>query len=166
MKKVFIILCIICIMIPTVFYGCMLVRSVKFDNQCINYFSFAADANSVVIAEKHLTKGIEYLETHDLTSGHTGVIFYKPTNDIGLWYENLKSAQSQLQDYIQSDTPSELEESNILMKLRETLLGECGVTHPKMIAFYPNHVFWFLASIFGWLFYILALCLGLAASDC
>jgi hypothetical protein len=147
-------------MIPTVLYASMIVRAIKFDNQCISYFSFAADANSVEIAEKHLTKGIEYLETHNLTSGHTGVIFYSPTNDIGLWYENLKSAQSQLQDYIKNDTPSALEESNILMKLDETV-----ATHPNSISFYPHNAFWFWASIFGWSFYLLALLFGCAASD-
>ena len=64
-----------------------------------------------------------------------------------------KTMQIQLQEF---KSESELEESNILMKLRETLLDETGeVTHPNMISFYPNHIFWFWFLVLGWLLFII-----------
>lgn len=98
MKKLLIILCVICTIIPLIVYGVGIVKTVKFNANCISYFQLAADANSVALAEKHLTSGINYLEQNNLTSGYTKIFVYKPTNDIGLWYENLKSAQLQLQE--------------------------------------------------------------------
>ena len=121
-------------------------------SNCINYFEMAADANSVELAEKHLTSGIEYLEENNLTEGNTKIFVYRPTRDIGLWYENLKSAQSQLQKLISQEGLTELEESNALMKLRETLLNADGyVTYPTMITFYPNHFIWTWALWFIWI---------------
>jgi hypothetical protein len=131
---------------------------------CISYFEMAADANSVEIAEKHLSTGIEYLEDNNLTEGNTKVFVYKPTNDLGLWYENLKSAQTQLQEMNAKEELTELEESNALMKLRETLLSSEGsVTHPFMISFYPNHVGWTWALWLIWLVWGLAMYFGICA---
>ena len=143
-KTVFVFLCIACIIIPIIVYGVAIVKTIQMDANCISYFEMAADANSVELAEKHLTSGIKYLEENNLTDGNTKVLIYKPTKDLGLWYENLKSAQSQLQELIAKEELTELEESNALMKLRETLLNSEGsVTHPSMISFYPSHVGWF-----------------------
>lgn len=62
------------------------------DVNCISYFELAADANNVKLAEKHLTTGIKYLETNNVTSGSTKILINNPKNDIGIWYENLKAA--------------------------------------------------------------------------
>lgn len=165
MKALFITLCIICILIPLIVYTVGIVKTVQMDANCISYFELAADANSVDLAEKHLTTGIEYLEAHNLTSGSTKIIINNPKNDIGLWYENLKSAQAQLQELSARDDLTELEESNALMKLRETLLDESCVTHPSMISFYPGHAGWFFSMMFIWLLWILALIFGFVAVD-
>lgn len=167
MKQFFILLCIVCIIIPMIVYGVAIVKAIQVDANCISYFQMAADANSVELAEKHLTYGIEYLEENNLTKGNTKILVYKPTCDLGLWYENLKSAQSQLQELNSKEELTELEESNALMKLRETLLdSEGSVTHPDMISFYPNHVGWFWAMFLIWILWIVAFVLGLAANDC
>ena len=144
---------LLCFVIPIFLYGTAIVKTINMNAECIGYLEMAADANSVELAEKHLSKGIEYLEENNLTHGSTGIIFHTPGNNIEFWYENLKSAQIQLQEF---KSESELEESNILMKLRETLLDETGeVTHPNMISFYPNHIFWFWFLVLGWLLFII-----------
>ena len=167
MKQIFIILCIICILIPCIVYGVGIVKTIKMDANCIGYFELAADANSVKLAEKHLTTGIEYLERNHLTSGYTKIFVYKPTNDIGLWYENLKSAQAQLQELCAKDELTELEESNSLMKLRETLLDNEGmVTHPSLISFHPSASAWFWSLALIWIIWILAIIFGVCAYEC
>lgn len=166
MKQFFIFMCIACIIIPLIIYGVAIVKTIQMDANCISYFEMAADANSVELAEKHLALGIKYLEENNLTEGNTKVLIYKPTKDLGLWYENLKSAQSQLQELNSKEELSELEESNALMKLRETLLNSEGsVTHPSMISFYPNHIGWFWATRLIWILWIGALIFGLYAYD-
>ena len=62
MKQILIIITIICILIPFVTYGMAIFKTIEFGAECINYFELAADANNVILAEKYLTKGIEYLE--------------------------------------------------------------------------------------------------------
>lgn len=166
MKKLLIILCVICIIIPLIVYGVGIVKTIKFNANCISYFQLAADANSVALAEKHLTSGINYLEQNNLTSGYTKIFVYKPTNDIGLWYENLKSAQLQLQELSKKEELTELEESNSLMKLRETLLDNQGtVTHPEGIMFHPSYASYFWIAIFIWMLWILAFAFGVVAYD-
>lgn len=166
-KAGFALLCIICIIIPLIVYGVGIVKAIQMNSHCIDYLEMAADANSVELAEKHLTTAINYLEKNNLTSGDTKVLIYKPTNDLGLWYENLKSAQSQLQELSNREDLTELEESNALMKLRETLLNSKGsVTHPSMISYYPSHVAWFWALVLIWILWIGAFVFGWCAVDC
>lgn len=165
MKALFIALCIICIIVPLVVYTCGIIKTINMDVNCISYLGLAADANNVDLAEKHLTTAINYLETNNLTAGQTGIIVKNPRNDIGIWYDNLKSAQKQLQELKEEEDLTDLEESNALMKLRETLLGGGCVTHPFMISFVPNHVSWFWWMCLIWLFWFLALAFGVAAYE-
>ena len=166
MKSIFVILCIICVIVPIAVYGVGIVNAVQMDANCISYFKMASDANSVELAKKHLSSGIKYLEENNLTNGSTKIFINNPRNDIGLWYENLKSAQTQLQELKDREGLTDLEESNALMKLRETLLNSEGsVTHPSMISFYPSHVGWFWWLRLGWLLWILAFIFGVYASD-
>ena len=166
MKSIFIILCIVCIIVPIIVYGVGFVNTLQMDANCISYFEMAADANSVELAEKHLSSGIKYLEENDLTEGSTKIFISKPTKDIGLWYENLKSTQAQLQKLNAIENLTELEESNTLMKLRETLLNSEGsVTHPSMISFYPSHISWFWWMMLAWLLWFAAIPFGIYASD-
>lgn len=166
MKQFFIILCTICIIVPLIVYGVAIAKAINMNADCVSYLSMAADANSVELAEKHLTTGIEYLEKNNLTQGNTKIFIYKPTADLGLWYENLKSAQAQLQELNCKEELTELEESNALMKLRETLLNSEGsVTHPSMISFYPNHVSWLWSLILIWILWIGSIVFGILAID-
>ena len=75
-----------------------------------------------------------------------------------MWYENLKSAQKQLQDMIKEGNYTELEVSNMLMKLRETLLNEDGgLTHPVGISRVNNYTITFWLNCTLWLTWILGM---------
>jgi hypothetical protein len=155
MKTLFIFLCILCLIIPTVIYGIALHKTIKFSANCLDYFKLAADANDTKLAEKYMDLGIMYLEDNNLTKGNTSIFIKKPKNDLEFWYNNLKSAQSQLRQINEKDQLTDLEESNILMKLRESLLDSDGmVIHPANIVHYPNHIIWFWTILLIWLFYI------------
>lgn len=165
-KIICILLCIVFIAIPFIPWTISIVKCVQFDRNCLAYLTLAADANSVDIAEKHLTSALDYLEANGLTEGKTHIIVSSPTKDIGIWYENLKSAQEQLRELEEKEELTEMEESNALMKLRETLLNSEGsVTHPDNISLYPNHIPLFWLNTFLWLVWILALVCGIVAHE-
>ena len=125
-KAILIIASIILFAVPFPSWIYSIVKAVRFDANCGNYLELAGDANSIELAEKHLSKAITYLEDNNMTSGDTRIIIYYPKNDVGLWYENLKIAQTQLQQMINERNTTDLEKSNMLLKLRETLLEEGG----------------------------------------
>ena len=160
MKKfLLVLLAIIIFILPIGNYAYTIIQGIKFDTQCGNYLKLSADANSLEMAEKHLSKAINYLEKNNLTSGYNKVFFYYPKNDIGLWYENLKSAQLQLQEVIKRENYTELDESNMLMKLRETILdsGENGqyLTLPLGISLMEHfNLIWWLNWLM-WIFWII-----------
>lgn len=152
MKKVFCIILAIVIsiggVVPWVY---TIVKSIQFNSACGDYLKLAADANNIDIAEKHLTTAVEYLEKNDMTTGYTKVFIYYPKNDVGLWYENLKTAQTQLRETRTRDY-TDLEESNVLMKLRETLLDGSGcLTHPFGVSIKHNFTLWFWLNSILWL---------------
>ena len=165
-KTILIFLCIICILIPIGAYSGGIVKAIKMDVNCLDYLSMAADANSVELADKYLSIGIDYIEKNNLTQGSTEILVYSPRKDLKLWYENLKSAQSQLKELSLKEDLTDLEESNTLMKLRESLLNETGILiYPTNISTYPNHVswFWYLCTI--WLLSVGALFFGILANE-
>lgn len=97
------------------------------------------------MAKPQLDKAISYLENHNLTSGIVSIFLKNPKNDIGFFYQNLKACQTELERV--SPNASQLEESNVLMKLRESLLDEgqtTEVTHPFGISIYPYNVVYFI----------------------
>jgi hypothetical protein len=97
-KIICILLCIVFIAIPIIPWTVSIVKGVQFDRNCLAYLTLAADANSVDIAEKHLSSALDYLEANGLTEGKTHILISSPTNDLGIWYENHKSAQIQLRE--------------------------------------------------------------------
>lgn len=168
MKKalLFIILAIICFASPFFSWIPSIVNSIEFSANCGNYLELSADANSIEIAEKQLSKAIDYLEANNLTSGYTKIFVYYPKNDIGMWYDNLKSAQTQLRDMLEQGEFTELEESNMLMKLRETILNDSGsLTHPTGISLYPNYTVMFWLNVTLWLLWILGCAFCSLADD-
>ena len=150
-KAVLIILAISMFLVPCYVWGYSIVKDLTFCADCTDYLRLASDANTIDVAEKHLSTAIDYIEKNNMTSGYTKIIRYYPTNDFGLWYENLKTAQTQLQEMKSTDY-TELEESNMLMKLRETLLNDEGsVTHPEGAAFKENYSLIFWLNLLLWI---------------
>ena len=149
-KALLIIIAIVMFLIPFTTWIYSAVKSVQFDASCGSYLKLAADANDINTAEKHLSTAISYLESNNLTSGYTKIFIYRPTNDIGLWYENLKTAHTQLVDMKETGY-TELEQSNMLMKLRESVLDGESLTHPEGISMVSNYTLMFWLNVLLWL---------------
>jgi len=127
-----------------------------FEWNCEQYLKRAADANTVAMAEKELSRAISYLEQNRLRNGNTGIYFMVPKNDLGFLYKNLTASLEELRLNLRTEGSSQLEQSNLLMKLRETILDESGgtiVTCPDGISVFPHNrlfAFWGTVSlVFG-----------------
>lgn len=124
-------------------FGMRIYQKETFKKNVTGYIKHAADANTVDIAHEELTKAINYLEANNMTSGSTSVIWETPDEDVGFWYKNLKASQKELAEL---NSTSALERTNVLMKLRETLLdhGEKSskVTTPDGMSAFPNNALW------------------------
>jgi hypothetical protein len=138
--------------------GFAVVDAVKFDRNCEGHLKRAADANSIEMAQAELQIAIDYIEAEDLDTGYTSIIYTTPDEDMGYWANNLKQANNELKDMISADTSSNLEKSNMLIKLRETLIdhkgGDSGdtVTVPSGVSRYPNN------ATYMWALLISSLC--------
>lgn len=145
------------------FMGWVFVRGcsgINFERECGGYLSRAANANTVELAQANIKTALNYLESNNLTSGYTSILYRTPDEDIGYWYSNLIAAKEELQK-ITADT-SQLEKTNILMKLRETLLdnGEQSsyLVCPSGISVYPYNT---LFGFYGWIFGVLTFYFGI-----
>ena len=113
------------------------VKNIQMDRNCVGYLKRAADANTVELAKSQVNIAVKYMEDNDLTKGFTSIIYNTPDEDIGFWYGNIKAAADEL-NTLKSDA-TQLEKSNVLMKLRETLLDGNRITCPSGIHKYPNN---------------------------
>jgi len=127
---------------------CQIMLGIKFDQKIKGHLKLAADANTIELAEEELGIVLANIEAAGYTEGHTSIFYNKPTEDIGFWYRNLKASKEELAKVTNS---SQLEKTNTLIKLRETLLdggseGKTRVTYPDGLARYPNNLMWGLVS--------------------
>ncbi len=145
--------------------GYAVVDAVQFDRNCEGHLKRAADANSIEMAQAELQIAIDYIEAEDLDTGYTSIIYTTPDEDMGYWANNLREANNELKDMISADTSSNLEKSNMLIKLRETLLdhkgGDSGdqVTIPTGTSRYPNnaaYMWTLLISTFSCIIFFIA----------
>lgn len=113
-----------------------LVMSISYEQSCGGHIKRAGDANTVETAIQELGVAVSYLERNHMTEGYTSVVYNTPDEDVGFWYKNLKSALGELEK-VGPDT-SQLERTNVLMKLRETLLDRDSVTEPRGISRFPH----------------------------
>ena len=97
--------------------------------------------------EDSIEKAIDYIEKNGLTSGYTSVIYKTEDENIGFWYENLKVCQKELAETRGNST---LENTNVLMKLRESLTDEAEkgtkLTIPAGIYLYPNNALFLVVN--------------------
>ena len=137
--------------------GLCVYNNIIFDIECGGHIKRAADANTVELAAKEMKTVVTYLEANGMTNGYTSILYDTPDQDVGFWYQNLKASLGELEKITPETT--QLERSNILIKLRETLLdhGESvTVTKPNGISLYPNNIGYasfgllsFVVAIFG-----------------
>ena len=133
MKKT---ICIIACISLILWAGARIYNGITFDQNCEGHLKLAADANTVELAQQQLSIAVKYCEDNGLTKGYTSIFYRTPDEDIEFWYNNLKSSLNEL-NAVSADA-TQLEKSNILMKLRETLLddnGETSVTFPVTATF-------------------------------
>ena len=131
------------------------VSSITFNKNCGGYLELAANANSIDLAKSNLDKAIQYLERNQLTTGYTSIVYNTPDENVTYWYANLKACQHELDKYwVHPGTT--LEETNLLMKLRESLTesSEKGqsIIVPKGMSIFPNNtqaLIIVLFSLFG-----------------
>ena len=123
--------------------GVRIVAAIQFDRNCEGYLKRASDANAIPRAMEETGKALGYMEDHALTSGYTSILYNTPDEDVAFWYQNIKDAHTEMAELdLEKSTP--LEKSNMLMKLRETLLdsGSSGdsVTVPTGISVFPYNL--------------------------
>jgi hypothetical protein len=140
------------IVMTAMFVGWIVIRINKgltFEYGCDAYIKRAADSNTVDLALENLEIAIDYAERNKLTEGVVSIFFMNPKNDIEFWHRNLVACKEELQN-LPADS-SQLEQTNVLMKLRESLTddGESStkVTVPDGISIYPYNVIFFWWSI-------------------
>ena len=122
-------------------FATRITKNVSMNQNCTGYLKRAADANTVETAKEQLQKSIQYLESNNLTKGYTSVLWKTPDEDIEFWYKNLKASESELMKV--DSTTSSMEKTNLLMKLRETLLDNGDkLTVPNGLSRYPNNGMW------------------------
>lgn len=125
------------------------VKDIHFNQECAGYLKQAADANTAEIALERIDLALEYIERNNLTDGYTSVLWRTENENIGFWYQNIKACKSELESCIDG---SQLEKSNVLMKVRESLTdnGDSGtkLTIPSGLCRYPNNAVYL---ILGWL---------------
>lgn len=133
------------LMLPLCFVGCAdLLASWKFSSECSGWLYAASNATNIPIARDRLGNALKYVEDNNLTQGSCHWFWSTPNTDLNVWYSNLKAAHTQLSTMPTQVTP--LEESNSLMKLRETLTdqGQKGtyVVKPNGICWHPYWSAW------------------------
>ena len=124
-----------------IFCSIPIVKKIQFDVGCQSYLKSASDDPSIELAKIDLDIALKYLEDKGLTNGYSYYIIKDRQSDIGFWYNRLKIARLDLDNF--NDESSGLETSNVLMKLRETILDNNEVLCPDGISMYPYHR-WFM----------------------
>lgn len=133
--------------------GARVYKGIQYDIHVGGHLKRAADSNTVERAKTEVDTALKGIEDRGWTEGSTHVLWETPATDVGFWYDNLKEASEELASITEKSTP--LERSNMLMKLRETILDEgesVSVTSPGGISIHPNNVgyFWILWLIITW----------------
>ena len=120
--------------------GFRIYSSIVLKQQLTGYLKRAADANSIELALQELNTSLNYIEKNNLTSGYTSIIYQTPDEDLEFWYQNLKASKKELEKTTNSTS---LEKTNVLLKLRETLLDQgdkkSKITYPQGLAIYPHN---------------------------
>ena len=133
-------------------------KSIEFEQGCGSYLKNAADANTPEIALERINHALKYIEDKGLTQGYTSIFWKTEDENVEFWYMNIKACQKELVCCLNG---TQLEKSNVLMKVRESLTdnGEKGIelTIPNGIHKFPENGLF----VGGYLFSILFACFGI-----
>jgi hypothetical protein len=147
-------LMLLSILVLVLVVGFHLVAGIQFKRKYAGHLKRAADANSLTLAERELAVAVAYLDGNGFnTEGgrslgriddHTSILYSSPSEQISYHYDNVTASLAEIRSVIaKGEKATPLERSNVLMKLRETLLddGESGqrVTFPQGLDVYPNN---------------------------
>lgn len=129
-----------------------IVLGITWSVNCTGRLKRAADANTIELASEELTAALSYIDKSlPQKTGYTSIIYNSPSEDVGFWVKNLTQSLTELKSV--SPDASQLEKSNVLMKLRETLLDstEHGtrVTCPRGISVFPHNLATCLFGVFS-----------------
>ena len=143
--------------------GVRLHSYLDFSIGCEGHMKRAADANTIEMATKEMGTVVHWAKKNGRTHGYTSFFsFYqKPDKDIGFWFENMNSSLEELRSV--SPEADNLEKSNMLMKLRETLLDEgqgVAVTYPKGIEVYPHNLAYLIWGTISMFLCIISMCVA------
>ena len=135
-------------------------KKIQFDQQCGGYLKQAADANTVELALERITTALDYMEKHNLTHGYTSVLWKTEDENVEFWYRNVKACKEELEAGLEG---TQLEKTNLLMKVRETLIdnkGEDGdqLTVPPGITRFPYNGLWAIFRILSCGLIIIGFC--------
>ena len=152
--RIYLILTILFTLSTCVWAGFRIFHAIQFDLGCGAFLKRASSANTIELAQVQLQSAIDFAENNNLTEGVVSIFLRNPSNDIGFWYQNMTAANEELLSI--PEDASQLERTNVLMKLRESLTdttsGSSSVTVPDGISIYPNNVayfWWSLISMVG-----------------
>lgn len=141
----------------------------KFENGCFGHLTRAGHANTIEAAREEIETAVTFLEKENITEGYTAIFegLKTPDEDIAFWYKNLKASLEQLKK-IPHDV-SALERSNVLLKLRETVIhsGAKGedLVCPPGLARYPNNMTWIFLLVLCGVSAFVGLCTGYYAIE-
>lgn len=139
--------------------GYRVYKGVVLKQNVTGHLKRAGDANTLDLAQEELNYVINYLQKNHLTEGYTSVLWKTPDEDVSFWYRNLVASKKELDNYTGD---SSLEKTNLLMKLRETLVDEgekTKVTIPPGLSVFPNNKLWAALILFALLIGFLGLVL-------
>ncbi|MBK8621504.1 MAG: hypothetical protein IPN79_07025 [Saprospiraceae bacterium] len=109
----------------------------------------AGDANTIDLAKEELNYVINFLDKNNIKEGYTSILWKTPDEDVTFWYKNLVASKAELDNY---KGDSALEKTNILMKLRETLIDDgekTKVTIPPGLSVFPDNKRWAAFTVFA-----------------
>ena len=126
------------------------IRSIRFKQNCSGYLKQCANASSITLALDRLNLAIDYLEKNNLTTGYTSILWKTEDDNITFFYNNLKDCQQEL---IKVADASQLEQTNVLMKVREVLTdeGQYGtkLVIPNGLSRYPFNTLFAILFVVG-----------------
>jgi hypothetical protein len=138
---------------PALLVGCAVTMAYKeysARRDVIDYLKLAADAPTLRLAQRYLSTAVRNMEARGWTSGSTALFFKVPLRDIGFWYQNTKGELDELEALIAADPSlSPVDRSNVLVKLRETLMDGNYLTFPEWGELAPYNALFFWMVVVG-----------------